>query len=73
MRPSRATLVALLLAALQAVLLARTAWDKSDVIDEDLYLQRSIQIMQPDQRAMPRSWLAPQWAFAAALVQADPA
>jgi hypothetical protein len=72
MRPSRAALVALLLAALQAVLLARTAWDKSDVIDEDLYLQRSIQIMQPDQPAMPRSWLAPQWAYAAALVLADP-
>ena len=64
--------LALLLSAVQAVLLLHTAWDKSDTIDEPYYLATAVDqwtfldFSRCDAPALPR------WGFAAALRLVDP-
>jgi hypothetical protein len=73
--PSRARWIALaaVLAAIQAALLARTAWDKSDTIDEPHYLQAAIsQWTRRDFSRYCDGPPLPRWAFALALRVVDP-
>jgi hypothetical protein len=71
-RADRWLAAALLLAAAQGVLLARTAWDKSDTVDEPYYLATAVlQWTQADFHACDAPAL-PKWGFAAALRLADP-
>lgn len=66
--------LALLLAAAQGVLLARTAWDKSDTVDEPYYLATSVkQWAFADFSESCDAPALPKWGFAAALRLADPA
>ena len=63
--------LALLLGLLQGGLLLGIAFDKSETFDEHVYLTRSSWVFA-SWPVVPRSWLTPQWAFAAALWVADP-
>ena len=69
----RVWLPVLLLCSVQAVLLLRTAWDKSDTIDEPHYLANAFQQWQHgDLTGNCESPAFPKWGFAAALRLADP-
>ena len=63
--------LALVLVLLQGGLLLGIAFDKSETFDEHVYLIRSSRLFE-SWPAVPRSWLTPQWAFAAALWTTDP-
>ncbi len=71
-RASHWLFLALALALVQAGLLARTAWDKSDTVDEPYYLATAVDqwtnldFSRCDAPALPR------WGFAAALRAVDP-
>jgi hypothetical protein len=66
--------LALLLAAVQAALLVATARDKSDTVDEDIYLPAAaILWAHRDFGVNPDSPVLPKWAFALALRAAEPA
>jgi dolichyl-phosphate-mannose-protein mannosyltransferase len=65
--------LALLLAALQASLLVSTARDKSDTVDEDIYLPAAaILWARHDFSVNPESPVLPKWAFAAAMRTVEP-
>jgi hypothetical protein len=59
------------LVLVQAALLLGIAFDKSETFDEPPYLFRSSRLFT-QREGLPRYWLTPQWAFAAALFAADP-
>src|SRR5512139_2723030 len=64
---------ALALAGLQALLLTRTAADKSDTVDEPVYLAVAVrQAHLGDLRANCEAPALPKWGFALALRAADP-
>lgn len=72
-RPGRAAVAAAGLCLVQAVLLAHTAWDKSDTIDEPFYLAVSIpQWLHLDLATNCESPALPRWGFALALRVVDP-
>jgi hypothetical protein len=65
--------LALTLALAQAALLARTAWDKSDTVDEPVYLTAAVsQWVARDFSTNFESPALPKWAFALALRLVDP-
>ncbi len=73
-RPGRVEVAALALLLIQAVLLLRTAWDKSDTADEPVYLASAFnQWRRLDFTGNCESPALPKWGFALALRVADPA
>lgn len=66
--PAAFLLAALLLALVQAVLLARTAWDKSDTADETRYVSSAASLWSArTYRDLCEAPVLPKWGFAVAL------
>jgi hypothetical protein len=65
--------LALLLLGTQAALLVTTALDKSDTIDEPIYIERAASLYKTPPGELPGGWILPQWAWAAALRLVAPA
>ena len=58
--------------AVQAALLATTAWDKSDTIDESTYLANAVRQWSGNLTVNCESPALPKWGFGTALRLADP-
>jgi hypothetical protein len=71
-RRRRAASAALTLTALQALLLLRTAWDKSDTSDEPYYLATAVRQWAFGDFSACDAPVLPKWGFAAALRLSDP-